>query len=604
MTPPIRIATHNQYQQHNSFALNYDKYLDTMPPPSSATTNHFNGHHPNNESIKLVTKIRKIKENLDNNSSQFSSNSANQWLQHQQQQLPLPPPAFTSTYNNFSYNAATSDEASTTPLPNASTNTTYNSYLTNSYLTNKYFMLNNSKQQHFDFKLNSSNMTSLDNIAALDQFQNEPSSVRSSNGSSVGKLSASGNGEISQQQPKSKSNKFIPIINNYEFNSHSLKPRKNGASENNGHHESNGKKVIIKGDHSSNNLLLKTVNQTTAQVSQPVIIHQNPVVTYKNAVYTDNVSRQSSIRSLVSNNNNNTNTNSSSATLQNGNNKTVDQTAANMSNFAKIKQTKSKASNSTTDLESVYQSNELDLLNDWDAVGGEPLPPPPLPTSSQPLSHHNRTGSCNSNGSNGLRPRARMGFQPTSNIDSPSRTTLSGEEFYSSNHNFSSPLTATALQAQNGHGHLKFESVKIIKPQPVYVVNNGVDGTILKSETNTPTTSGTTTSTGGFVTGGVKHYNNFANLSAHRNERNNILNSFGKPVASGGRSSSNTSYNVGRVVMENGGSSSYNNHETESNVSDMFTNNMRFEENGNGLRSSGDGGKQFNGFHDIKSNGL
>ncbi len=388
-------------------------------------------------------------------------------------------------------------------------------------------MLNNNKQ-NFDFKLNSNNVTSLDNIS-LEQFHNEPS-VRSN-----GSLSKPSYGAVTNTivpDLKSKSNKFIPIINNYEFNSHSLKPKKiAGESALNGAEK---KTNIIKADH-SNNLLMKAVSQVVV-ANTPAQV--NPA-TFKNAIYTDNVSRQSSIRSLLSSSNNsNNNNNNKAATPLNS-----QQQTANMSNFAKIKQTKTRLS---IESENGTFANEIDLLNDWDAK-------------------HNGVNvdqlcvdlvSSNSSGaSNGPRSKTRMGFQPSEQAVNTTQKTL--------NDLYSNKFSKSYSNISNGavpNGQIKSESVKIIKPQPVYSSNDNGE-----SE--------------------ARHYNSFAKLSAHKSERTNLLNSFGKSskLEIGGGS-----YSAGAA------------NETESIVSDNFMNNLRFDD---GMMRSDSSGRQQNGYNDKKTNG-
>jgi hypothetical protein len=532
MTPPIRIATH---QQHAAFPINYDKYLDAMPSHlAQQTINHSSSD--NNENIKLVTKIRKIKQNLD--ASQLVSSSVNQWN-----------PPLTSSHNNFNEHPSVVNQ-------NGANITNYNSnYLTNSYLSSKYLMLNSSKQ-NFDFKLSSNNVTSLDNIS-LEQFHNEPL-VRNDGGG--------GRPVAATSDLKSKSTKFIPIINNYEFNSHSLKPKKIGE------HVVNGgggekKSTIIKGDHSNanTNLLMKAVGQVTvAAAATPSL------TTFKNAVYTDNVSRQSSIRSLISSTNAANNNNVAPTSLNN---------QQQMSNFVKIKQTRSRMSIETGEsgTGTFQNNNEMNLLNDWDVQHN---PGQKNRVMNNAVAAQHGVSSNNSMASSGSRPKARMGFQQTNEqhiTNDAIRSSAPQSDFYSNN--FSSKSYSNISSSSGGaaivqNGQMKFESVKLIKPpQSLYTKHS----------------EASESSSGNAANETRKQYNSFANLNAHKNERTNILNTFGK---------SNK--------LDNGSYSATN--ETESIVSDNFMNNLKFEENG-AVRNGGSGGggskqqQQQNGYHDIKANG-
>lgn len=343
MTTPIRFATaaHSNHVFNSASPINYDTYLEQIPNKSSSSPHHKNqsyntlsssissstsnsntDNNNSNNTTKLVHQIRQIKQNLQQQQQQ-----QNDPTQNSNQQFYNPTTNWTTFSQNFHQNQSTnsmnnhsnnhshskthnslSDTHSTLTNQSSSTNSSLlnqspnqefgansggsnsnsfsnTNYLTNSYLTNKYFLLNNSKQ-NFDFKLNNNTTHSLDNINLESLIDTKKAPTASSN--------------------LLKQKNIVPVINNYEFNSHAFKLNQ---SSNNNKKPSSGsgeKKNMVKAEHnlvlfSSNATNLSgglNGNQQNGKGPAANLMATNPI-SLKNIVYTDNVSRQSSIRSLI-----------------------------------------------------------------------------------------------------------------------------------------------------------------------------------------------------------------------------------------------------------------------------------------------------------------
>lgn len=333
MSTPIRIIS-NHHSAFNT-PLNYDTYLDTMTFPT--TSGKVNGQSKTTHTTTKVKHQHKENEHIIS-SSPISSSSTNHNLYSKSANHWASSSIYSNNLNQPNGGGGASNRSS------SSNNQIEHNYLTNSFLNNRYSALNNQEKQNFDFKLNNNHVSSLDNIP-LEQFkienkQNLPVEKRPNNFPNNLITSSP------EQKKSSKQSNFIPIINNYEFNGHTLRTKK--SSE-------NPDKKIVKGDHNQQNLLLK--------VNPPLKMEPTSAVNLKNVIYSDNVSRQSSIRSLINNSNEN------NSRIYENVTKTVSQPSSEaMSNFARVKLIKAKAITTTPTKESPnsYSNNEINLLNDWD----------------------------------------------------------------------------------------------------------------------------------------------------------------------------------------------------------------------------------------------
>lgn len=283
----IRLNQHQNLNVSNQ-SLNLD--LNNISQISTNSTSQA-------ESIKLASKLRKIKENLDN-CYLGSNKSLNSTI--------------CSTTNNNNLNDSfhtntTANQINSAKQSPSAHNTVFRTSFSNSTIdhSSKYLLLNH--QSNFEFELNNNN-TSLEHI--LDQY-----SAQSQSPVNLDK-------NILKQKAKFLNNHVIPIYNDADRSLTGDPMQLNGLG-------------------------------------------------LKQAVYTENVSRQSSIRSLISDKN------------------LKSKPPANTTTFAKVKQIKARSQNNLENNEfHIYEKVEADLLKDWDKFKSKPfnnkvepraVPQPPRP---------------------------------------------------------------------------------------------------------------------------------------------------------------------------------------------------------------------------------
>ena len=491
----IPLNNNPQMQQSKNYSL-------------SSTTNGYNGHsmvdhelteyanafslaNPklSDSNYNLASKLRKIKENLDNHyvaptiSSDKIAFSKKMYNSEACQNLNRIGDDF-QTKTSFNFNnsqnqnscytnsASVSTKSSIVSINNNNTSNSMrpqnrmnkfnggdNSFTTSFDSASKYLLTKN----NFDFELNN-NQTSLDHI--LDQFSDNLSFQNSDINSNTLESTSTNN--------HNKNNKLAFNMNsdNSTFSNHNsintnggsyfseIDIKREKAVNNPNHNET--KRPFIKinnnssnqtGDNNKKVVYLKQAMPNGGDYNTNSMSNgKTNLINLKQAVYSENISRQSSIRSLLSNpiengqilngNHNQNKNGSNNGYLVKPNLIEANQTV-NLSenqNFARIKQLKAKSQNGINNNGaplSIYTQNEAKLLNDWDV-------------------YRSKNNDKIITNQTSFRPETRLSFQPqpsnssmhTQNSLLPNRNSTNNE--YSDNTAASSNLSSARQYQEAG----------------------------------------------------------------------------------------------------------------------------------------------------------